>query len=435
MSSDQPTSTDGDLLARGGGNATAGGVSFQAAVGAVFAVQLLTERNVDDRLRLGAARVRSIRFETEAPLDDILVETDASGWIYAQVKTALSLSENLNSEFGKTVEQIVRQWRTCAAGTGELGWDRNLVAGRDRMLIAVGSNASGTITGDLAGALASLQAPSAATPPQAQKQALDKLRALFTAAWQQIVGTAPSAEDVNSALRFLTVLPFDLDGSDRLAAIETLAHVMEDTSGATGAFAAIERACQNLMVTRRGTDATDLRRSLARSGLRLRSAPTFQHDVERLRAYSARVQSHLSQYEETKVGDVQIKIHRDCTVAVVAAARTESLVLVGEPGAGKSAVVSAAAEQLRSEGKEVIELAVDRLLVESLDGLRVALGLEHGLYEVLENWPSAEPAFLFIDALDATRGGISEAVFRGVIADVLDMSGGRWRVVASYPNL
>jgi hypothetical protein len=431
MTTDQQTPDDGDLLARGGGHATAGGISFQTSVGAVFAVQLLTERTVDDRLRLGAARVRSIRFETEAPLDDILVETDASGWIFAQIKTALSLSESLDSEFGKTVEQIVRQWRTCVAGAAEHGWDRNLVPGRDQMLIAVGPNASGTITGDLAAALASLQAPSAAALPQAQQQALDKLRALFAAAWQKIVGAAPSAEDVNSALRFLIVVQFDLDGSDRVAAIETLAHVMEDANTATGAFAAIERACQSLMATRRGTDATDLRRNLARSGLRLRSAPTYQPDVERLRAYSARIQSHLSQYEETKVGDVQIKIERDCTIAAVDAARTASLVLVGEPGAGKSAVVSAAAEQLRSEGKEVIELAVDRLLVESLDGLRVALGLEYGLYAVLENWPGAEPAFLFIDALDATRGGISEAVFRGMIADVLDMPGGRWRVVAS----
>ena len=60
-----------------------------------------------------------------------------------------------------------------------------------------------------------------------------------------------------------------------------------------------------------------------------------------------------------------------------------------------------------------------------------ALGLEHGLRDVLENWPGSEPAFLFIDALDATRGGRSEAVFRALIAEVLDMPGSRWRVVAS----
>jgi hypothetical protein len=59
------------------------------------------------------------------------------------------------------------------------------------------------------------------------------------------------------------------------------------------------------------------------------------------------------------------------------------------------------------------------------------LGLEHGLRDVLENWPGAEPAFLFIDALDATRGGRSEAVFRALIAEILDMPDSRWRVVAS----
>ena len=51
--------------------------------------------------------------------------------------------------------------------------------------------------------------------------------------------------------------------------------------------------------------------------------------------------------------------------------------------------------------------------------------------DVLENWPGAEPAFLFIDALDATRGGRSEAVFRALIAEILDMPDSRWRVVAS----
>lgn len=96
--------------------------------------------------------MRSIRFETEAPLDDILVETDAAGWIFVQVKTSLSLSESLESEFGKTVAQIVRQWRACAAGDGKRGWDRSLANGRDRMLIAVGPGASGTVANDLASA-------------------------------------------------------------------------------------------------------------------------------------------------------------------------------------------------------------------------------------------------------------------------------------------
>jgi hypothetical protein len=76
-----------------------------------------------------------------------------------------------------------------------------------------------------------------------------------------------------------------------VAAIETLAHVTEDTTVASAAFDAIARQCEELMATRRGTHAAELRRSVARSGLRLRSPPSYQRDVEALRGYSAGIQS------------------------------------------------------------------------------------------------------------------------------------------------
>ncbi len=430
MNIQQPETSNEELLARGGGNATASGVSFQASVGAIFSACLLAERNVDDRLRLADARVRSIRFETETPLDDILIETEAPGWIFIQTKTTLSLSESLDSEFGKTAEQIVRQWKICTDGNGKREWDRPLDVRRDRMVIVVGPDASGTITGDLAAGLGSLQAPSAAPLSQAQGQAVDKLRVLLTTSWRKLFGAAPAPQDIDAILKFVAILQFDPTGADRTAAIEMLAHVTEDANAASAAFAAISRECESLMAKRHGTNAPEMRRFLARTGLGLRAAPSYRTDVEQLRAYSDRVQLHLEQYEETKVDGLQVKIDRTCTAAVVAAAKDGSLVLVGEPGAGKSAVISAAAQRLR-EGNQVLELAVDRLPVDSLEGLRSELGLGHPLRDVLDNWPGSDTAFLFIDALDATRGGKSEAVFRAIIADVLTLAGGRWHVIAS----
>jgi len=430
MAGDANASTD-DLLARGGGNATASGVSFQASLGAVFAIQLLAERQIDERLRLGEAQVISLRFETEAPLDDILIGTSLAGWVFVQAKTTLSLSENLDSEIGKTAEQIVRQWHACASGRGQRGWDRPLDPARDRLLIAVGPGASGTISRDLAMALSALQAASTAPLPSAHQQAVDKFSNLLSQAWQKIIGTTPSAIEIDSILRTVTVLQFDLAGADRTAAVETLRHITEDASTAAGAFDGIATQCEKLAAARRGADASEFRRTLAQVGLKLRAAPSYQADVQSLRDYSARIQSHLIDYEETKVQGVQIKIERDCTSAVVAAAKEGSLVLVGEPGAGKSAVVSAAASKLRTEGCEVIQLAVDRLPVESLEGLGTELGLEHSFRDVLCNWPGADTAYLFLDALDATRGGRSEAVFRALIAEVLDLPDDRWRVIAS----
>jgi hypothetical protein len=58
-------------LSKGGGNATAAGVTFQATIGAIFGAQLLAERALDSRFGLGDAKPKSIRFESEAPLDDI----------------------------------------------------------------------------------------------------------------------------------------------------------------------------------------------------------------------------------------------------------------------------------------------------------------------------------------------------------------------------
>ena len=132
-------------LATGGGNATAAGVTFQGALGALFATAAIADRPLDARLGIGAVRVRELRFETEAPLDDILVATNADGYVFTQVKTSLTLAKKLDSELGKTAEQVVRQWRACACGDGSLGWNRPLTRGRDLFLIAVGPGAAGTV--------------------------------------------------------------------------------------------------------------------------------------------------------------------------------------------------------------------------------------------------------------------------------------------------
>jgi DNA-binding transcriptional regulator LsrR (DeoR family) len=138
--------TPDDLLATAGGNATAGGVTFQAEVGAGFAVRLLAERRLNERFGLGDVSIRSLRFETEAPVDDILIETDAAGWIFTQAKSSLTLSTTSGSELGSVADQMVRQWHACAQGTGERGWDRPLDPNRDRILIAVGRKTPATVT-------------------------------------------------------------------------------------------------------------------------------------------------------------------------------------------------------------------------------------------------------------------------------------------------
>jgi hypothetical protein len=81
-------SKDG-LLATGGGSAPAAGVPFQGALGAFFAAAGMAPRKVDERLELGDELALSFRFETEAPVDDILIATSGLGRLFFQAKTNL----------------------------------------------------------------------------------------------------------------------------------------------------------------------------------------------------------------------------------------------------------------------------------------------------------------------------------------------------------
>jgi hypothetical protein len=424
------TNPRAEKLAAGGGNATAAGVMFQSGVGALFAVDMLTHRALDGRLELGAAHPVSVRFESEAPVDDILVETSAGGWIFVQCKTTMALSGSLESPLGKTAEEIVRLWHICESDSPSYGWDRPLDLARDRIVVAVGPAASSSVREALAGALAAVRAPSAAPLTQGAFEALDALRKLLTLAWMRVAGSSPSTGQVDAILKLVWVVEFDLTGGAKGAAIEALRGILENPATASAAWAAIQSQCTFLMSARRGTDELDLKRLIGQSVVFL-APPNFREDVRVLRQRSDEVREDLARFEETRVHGASILVPRACTRAVVAAARDGSLVIVGDPGVGKSGVINSAAATLRAEGHDVIELAVDRLPVDSLGELRTQLGLEHSFRDVLANWPGAQTGYLFIDALDATRGGQSEAVFRAVITEVLGMSDRRWHVVAS----
>jgi hypothetical protein len=416
------------ILARGGGNATAAGVTFQAQFGAWLASQLLAERPLDACLT--GKRLQSLRFETEAPVDDILVETD-EGWIFIQAKTSLTLSVSPKGDLAKTVDQFVRQWLACSTGNGGYGWNRPLLPDRDRLVLALGPRASRSLSVDLAQGIAALQTAGSAPLPKSKADAVRKFEELIEQAWRAVTGQSATATDIRAISNLVTILTFDFDGADRQTATAILSQVLDTPAQAGITFSTIVQHCQEMMRQRTGCDMPELRRALLAEGVPLAAPPSYRKDVENLRAYSERVQTQLSDYEATIVAGAQVRIERQCTDAVVSAARIGSLLIVGEPGAGKSAVINASASKLRAEGHDVIELAVDRLPVKSLSDLKMELGLSHPLRDVLINWPGDQPAYLFIDALDATRGGDNELVFRTLMADVLLFETRQWHVIAS----
>lgn len=109
-----------ELLATGGGNATASGVCFQASVAAYIASQGLAEAPLDARLGLGTAKPTDFRFETEAPVDDIMISLDTGGWVFIQGKNSLTNSASLTSELGKTCDELARLWEAAQPGRARM---------------------------------------------------------------------------------------------------------------------------------------------------------------------------------------------------------------------------------------------------------------------------------------------------------------------------
>lgn len=414
-----------------GGAATSAGIMFQKQLGAFFGACLLSGNRLDERLNLGTARPVWIRFETEAPVDDILIRTSNEGYIAIQAKTTVSLSKSSNSEFWKTISQFVHHWIACRDGDEGYGWNRPLDPTRDRLVLAVSSHSPKTLKYHLPNALRHRTSLGTVALNQAQKRAWDIFESCVTDAWKSSTNDEldPALFDQLAAL--ITVFVFDSEGADRGLVHAQLSASLPDGVDEGNALNALEAVCGEMMSQRRGTDLSELRQAIMTKGINLDPSPHYKQDIIALNQHNQSVIDALTQHEKINImGAENVSVPRECQGVIESAALEDSLLIVGEPGIGKSGVVNTLSKYLLSQGNDVVALAVDQHSVESLEGLSDDLKLEHNLLEVLENWDGLEPAWLIIDALDATRGGKGEGVFRTLIQRVLEQRG-RWRVVAS----
>ncbi|WP_354681958.1 hypothetical protein [Cupriavidus necator] len=109
-----------------------------------------------------------------------------------------------------------------------------------------------------------------------------------------------------------------------------------------------------------------------------------------------------------------------------------SLLVTGEPGAGKTGILLTLAEHMAKGSGPLVFLSVERFSsFNKQSDFRTELNLDHDLIEVLAAWPGIEPGVLIVDALDASRGGPSEPVIAGFIADAVRKVGARWSIIAS----
>jgi hypothetical protein len=153
-------------------------------------------------------------------------------------------------------------------------------------------------------------------------------------------------------------------------------------------------------------------------------------DRRKLRRLTVESQQLLRRFVEFRAAGKMLRIPRAVVAALRQAAEAGHVLVVGQPGAGKSAILCTLVDELAAGGRDVVYLAADQLTAASLGELRDEIGIGSDLVGVLSAWPGRRPAYLVIDALDAARADASARTLRDLMALVISANG-RWRVVAS----
>lgn len=427
------TTTTAATPMRAGGRATEAGMAFQAEVATWLAVHILVRLPVGGRFGINnQALPVAIRLETGESLDDVEVSQSDGGAVHLQCKTSATLSAGEKAPLSKTLGQLAG-WIADANAAGGLPDPTRNVA-----VLAVHANAARTLdtleSGCRAFDLGGVWATTRNQRNQAERAALGTFETITTAAWIALNGAAPGDADLAEMARRFRIARFSMDegGSDWREASRLLGrHLFGDEAAGDAPLRDLRGIMRDLIGNGAPADRAGLLRALRQRGHQDVGAPAFEGDVTKLRVATDAELARLSVHGRLPLGK-GIPITRESDAPLLAAIESDSLLVVGEPGAGKTGALVHAAAAAAAAGDTVVFLSVDRF-----PGIAIAadlaseLGLSHPLVEVLEAFPGGGRKILIIDALDAARGGSSEGVFAALIEDVRHRLADDWIVVAS----
>jgi hypothetical protein len=416
---------------RSGGAGTAGGVEFQAGVVAWFVCAILAEQDVPPLWGWPEnSTFESVVAEVDEPTDDVLVINSAGDRAFLQAKLRVTLATTPESALGSAVNQFVGQQLLGAPSLGL----------RDRLVLAAGSASSNAIREHLPRALdrlAGLQSgqPLAAAARNAdERKALTCLVAHVNREWLAARGTPPTDAELRAFLARLRISEFDLraDGhSSREAQGMLRRSVLRQRDHAGVVFGLMVATGVSFSTRQTGADRASLHTWMNALGVAVRAAPGFRDDIDKLESHTGRTIERLSRFASIATGnDSRAKITRTAPGVLLEVADCQSVVVTGDPGAGKSATLFELAVALREGGRDLVVLASDTLAAGSLGQLRDEFDLDHGLVDVLLNWPGERQGVLVIDALDAARGEHTQQALLDLIGAVA-IHAPRWHLVVS----
>lgn len=415
-----------------GGRATEAGMDFQAEVGTWLAAHLLARIPIGGRFGLAnAALPVSIQLETGDGLDDIRLEQDDASRIDLQSKTSAGLTTNPESPLGKTIGQLVRVVIDArAAGIA-------INPAKVRNVLAVAADAPHTLDAlergcrafDVGGSWAITKAGRSSE----ERKALDLFETHVRTAWEKHSVTSPTDDELATMARLFRIVRFSMnEGEDnwREAARLLGARLYGSEAAGDAPLRELKGIIRGMIGSGAPADRSGLLRELRRLGHNDIGAADYTSDLERLSAATEAELARLAGHTRLPIAG-GILIARASDGPLSAAVDTGSLIVIGEPGAGKTGALVTLVRARRAAGDAVVFLSVDRFPGVAISAdLQSELGLMHPLTEVLAAAPGLGRKLLIIDALDAARGGPAEGVFAQLI-EVLGASTPDWTVIAS----
>lgn len=415
-----------------GGRATEGGMDFQAEVGTWLAAHILARVPVGGRFGLAnVALPANLRLETGEGLDDIELGQDDDTRIDFQSKTSAGLTQDTESPLGKTIAQLVSTM--VEARTTGVAVD----VAQYRAILAVGAGAPRTLENlekgcrafDTGGTWATVKSQRS----QVEADALDLFETHARAACVDLSVAPPSDDELVTMARLFKIVRFSMDeGEDnwREASRVLGTRVYGSETAGDAPLRDLKTIVRDLIGSGAPADREGLLRALRALGHNDIGAPGYDADLARVSAVTEAELTRLAAHTCLPIAG-GIPIHRQSDGPMAAAIATGSLIVIGEPGAGKTGALVALAQGLRAAGETVVFLSVDRFAgVAIAADLQSELQLARPLAEVLAAAPGAGRKLLIIDALDAARGGPAEAVFAQLI-ETMAAQDTPWTIAAS----
>ena len=408
--------------ASAGGAAGAGGVGLQNRVFAWAAAAMVAEQPLTT---LVAGTVVRVGAQTGFFLDDVGVQTDAGNFALFQAKAGLALGRTPESPLAKALKQAVEQYLHGRVPVAD-GTDRAIDPTRDALVLCTDSAAPSTVRNNLRQPLGRVGLQPPGTPLRSgltarQWEALDVVLGHIRPMWIEIANAEPSDEDLRAFFRALRVVTVDASEGEpeHATSLALLTTALGTPVDARGAWNVLLAEGQDASARREWRDRPAIGVALSRGGIELGPPRRYLSDIAILRDLSAANRAALATDASLPV-EGGLYVEREVSARLNSGAGDANVLIVGEAGAGKSAVAQRFASE-RAKTQEVIVLRA----ADVSGANRIALGAP--LLTVLKAWTGL-PGLVVIDGVDALRGAEDRHVLSKFMAS---LAGSRWQVVAT----